>query len=227
MLPTAVIYELFCNFARAIANNINFERMKKLIIALLLSLPTLLSAQENTWEKPKAQTQQNTDQKYLVGAVPMIDGKVTFTTTISAPGKSRQQIYDIVLAQLTQLVKEEEQYENSRIALQDTAKWLVVGSYQEQLVFKRQALSFDYTRLMYTLMVECSDGEAKVTMTRIHYLYEEERDPQSLAAEEWITDQYGLTKKKNKLARLSGKFRRKTIDRKDYLFEMLTNALTK
>ena len=64
-------------------------------------------------------------------------------------------------------------------------------------------------------------------MTRIHYLYEEERDPQSLAAEEWITDQYGLTKKKNKLARLSGKFRRKTIDRKDYLFEMLTNALTK
>ena len=201
--------------------------MKKLMITLLLCLPMAISAQDNTWEQPKAQTQQNPDQKYLAGAVPVVDGKVTFTTTISAPGKSSQQIYDIMLAKLTELAKVEGQYENSRVNLQDTEKKLIVGSYQEQLVFKRQPLSFDYTRLMYTLMVECSDGEAKVTMTRIHYLYEEEREPQNLIAEEWITDQYGLTKKGTKLARISGKFRRKTIDRKDYLFELFNNALTK
>ena len=201
--------------------------MKKLMITLLLCLPMAISAQDNTWEQPKAQTQQNPDQKYLAGAVPVVDGKVTFTTTISAPGKSSQQIYDIMLAKLTELAKEEGQYENSRVNLQDMEKKLIVGSYQEQLVFKRQPLSFDYTRLMYTLMVECSDGEAKVTMTRIHYLYEEEREPQNLIAEEWITDQYGLTKKGTKLARISGKFRRKTIDRKDYLFELFNNALTK
>ena len=201
--------------------------MKKLMITLLLCLPMAISAQDNTWEQPKAQTQQNPDQKYLAGAVPVVDGKVTFTTTISAPGKSSQQIYDIMLAKLTELAKEEGQYENSRVNLQDTEKKLIVGSYQEQLVFKRQPLSFDYTRLMYTLMVECSDGEAKVTMTRIQYLYEEEREPQNLIAEEWITDQYGLTKKGTKLARISGKFRRKTIDRKDYLFELFNNALTK
>ena len=201
--------------------------MKKLMITLLLCLPMAVSAQDNTWEQPKAQTQQNPDQKYLAGAVPVVDGKVTFTTTISAPGKSSQQIYDIMLAKLTELAKEEGQYENSRVNLQDMEKKLIVGSYQEQLVFKRQPLSFDYTRLMYTLMVECSDGQAKVTMTRIHYLYEEERDPQNLTAEEWITDQHGLNKQQDKLARISGKFRRKTIDRKDYLFEMFTNALTK
>lgn len=201
--------------------------MKKILIALLLSLPMVAVAQENSWEKPKAQIQKNSDQKYLVGAVPEIDGKVTFTTTISAPGKSSRQIYDIMLEQFSELLSEECQYENSRINLQDTVKMIVVGSYQEQLVFKRQALNFDYTRMMYTLMAECSDGEAKVTMTRIHYLYDEERDPQNLAAEEWITDKYGLTKKQDKLARLSGKFRRKTIDRKDYLFELFNNALTK
>ena len=201
--------------------------MKKLMITLMLCLPMAISAQDNTWEQPKAQTQQNPDQKYLAGAVPVVDGKVTFTTTISAPGKSSQQIFDIMLEQLTKLAKEEGQYENSRVNLQDTEKMLLAGNYQEQLVFKRQPLSFDYTRLMYTLMVECSDGEAKVTMTRIHYLYEEEREPQNLIAEEWITDQYGLTKKGNKLARISGKFRRKTIDRKDYLFELFNNALTK
>ena len=197
------------------------------MITLLLCLPMAISAQDNTWEQPKAQAQQNPDQKYLAGAVPVVDGKVTFTTTISAPGKSSQQIYDIMLAKLTELAKEDGQYENSRVNLQDTEKKLIVGSYQEQLVFKRQPLSFDYTRLMYTLMVECSDGEANVTMTRIHYLYEEEREPQNLIAEEWITDQYGLTKKGTKLARISGKFRRKTIDRKDYLFELFNNALTK
>ena len=53
------------------------------------------------------------------------------------------------------------------------------------------------------------------------------RDPQTYYANEWITDRYGLNKKKTKLARVSGKFRRKTIDRKDYLFEKFTIALTK
>lgn len=196
------------------------------MIALLLCLPMALSAQDNTWEKPKAQPQQNTDQKYLAGAVPEVDGKVTFTTTISAPGKSARQVYDIMLTHLTALTSEEGQYDKSRVALQDTMKNLLVGNYEEQLVFKRQALSFDYTRMMYTLLVECSDGEAKVTMTRIHYLYEEEREPQHLVAEQWITDEHGLTKKKNKLSRFSGKFRRKTIDRKDYLFELFRNGLT-
>ena len=200
--------------------------MKRLIIALMLSVPTVVGAQDNSWERPRPQTQQNADQKYLAGAVPVVDGKVVFTTTISAPGKSGRQIFDIMLAQFTELAKEEGQYEKSHIALDDTVKMLVVGSYEEQLVFKRQPLNFDYTRLMYTLMAECSDGEAKVTMTRIRYLYDEEREPQNLAAEEWITDEYGLTKK-NRLARLSGKFRRKTIDRKDYLFELFADALTK
>lgn len=201
--------------------------MKKILIALLMTLPLVVSAQDNTWEKPKAQTQQNVDEKYLAGAVPVVDGKVTFTTTISAPGKSRQQIFDIMQAQITELLQEEGQYENSRITLQDTVAMQLVASLQEQLIFKRQPLNFDYTRLMYTLLVQCSDGEAKVTMTRIHYLYDEEREPQAIVAEDWITDRYGLNKKQNKLARLSGKFRRKTIDRKDYLFELFNNALTK
>ncbi|MCR4808532.1 MAG: DUF4468 domain-containing protein [Prevotella sp.] len=201
--------------------------MKKIVIALLTLLSLAVSAQDNTWEKPKAQTQQNVDEKYLAGAVPEVDGKVTFTTTISAPGKSRRQIFDIMQAQLAELVQEEGQYENSRVTLQDTTTMQLVASVQEQLVFKRQPLNFDYTRLMYTLLVECSDGEAKVTMTRIHYLYDEEREPQAIVAEEWITDRYGLNKKQNKLARISGKFRRKTIDRKDYLFELFSNALTK
>ncbi len=200
--------------------------MKHLAIALMLMLPaTAVTAQDNSWERTEQTSNQTPDQKYLEGAVPVVDGHVTFQTTIKAPGKSARQIYDIMQQQLTKMTKEEGQYEQSRIVLEDPDKTSLVGSYQEQLVFKKRALEFDYTRLMYHLFVDCRDGEATVRMTRIYYLYEEERDPQTFRAEEWITDQFGLNKKKTKLARVSGKFRRKTIDRKDYLFNKFSTLL--
>ena len=58
-------------------------------------------------------------------------------------------------------------------------------------------------------------------------LYDEERDMTTCKAEEWINDQYGLNRKKNKLARVSGKFRRKTVDRVDYLFNRFKMLLQK
>ena len=75
------------------------------------------------------------------------------------------------------------------------------------------------------LSVDCFDGRAEVTLTNIFYLYEEERTAMNYKAEEWITDKWGLNKKQNKLSRVSGKFRRKTIDRKDYLFNKLESLL--
>lgn len=167
----------------------------------------------------------NPDQKYLEGAVPVVDGKVTFTTTIKAPGKSAGQIYRTVLAELTRMTKEEGQFEQSRVTLADSAKHMACASYQEWLVFKRTALVLDRTRFMYYILANCRDGEAEVKLTRVYYLYEEERDPQSLPGEEVITDEYGLKKNKQKLSRVYGKFRRKTIDRKDYIFNKLTKLL--
>jgi len=142
------------------------------------------------------------------------------------PGKNGKQIYDIMQNQLRRLTKEEGQLEQSRMVLEDPSKLQLVGNYQEWLVFKNKPLNLDRTRLMYHLIVDCKDGEATVSMTRIVYLYDEERDPQTYYAEEWITDRYGLNKKMTKLARVSGKFRRKTIDRKDYLFNLFKTALT-
>jgi colicin import membrane protein len=199
--------------------------MKKLLIAMLLSLPLTMVAQ-NTWEMPEANGQAvNPDQKYLVGAVPMVDGKVVFNTVVEVPGKSAAQIYAIVRQYLQSMTKEANQFEQSRIILDDSVNYEVAGSYQEWLVFKATALVLDRTRLMYNLDVKCLDGKADITMTRIYYLYEEERDPQTFRAEEWITDEVGLTKKKNKLSRVAGKFRRKTIDRKDYLFNKISELL--
>ena len=199
--------------------------MKKLLIAMMMCLP-LLAAAQNTWEMPEADgNAANPDQKYLVGAVPVVDGKVTFNTVIDAPGKSAAQIYDIVKSYLEKMTKEPGQFEQSRIALDDSVTHQIVGTYQEWLVFKSTALVLDRTRLFYNLIADCHDGKADITMTRIYYLYEEERDPQTLKAEEWITDEEGLTRSKQKLSRVAGKFRRKTIDRKDYLFNKFAELL--
>ncbi|MCR4604106.1 MAG: DUF4468 domain-containing protein [Prevotella sp.] len=199
--------------------------MKRLFIALLMSMPLAALAQDNTWEQTTTKVQQNQDEKYLAGAVPEVDGKVTFETTIQAPGKSGSEIYDILQKEMARMTKEPGQFEQSRLTLEDKSKLQLVGNYQEWLVFKNKPLNLDRTRLFYHLIVDCKDGEANVKMTRIVYLYDEERDPITYYAEEWITDRYGLNKKKTKLARVSGKFRRKTIDRKDYLFNKFNELL--
>ena len=205
--------------------------MKKYLIALLTLLPLSMTAQDNTWEKVTINEQTNgktPDQKYLAGAVPEVDGKVLFQTTIKAPGKTQKQIHALVLDFMTKMTTEPGQFEQSRIVLDGAEdQKQVVGSYQEWLVFKNKPLNLDRTRLFYHLIVDCADGEASIKMTRIYYLYDEERDAQTFQAEDWITDRYGLNKKQNKLARVSGKFRRKTIDRKDYLFSKFEQLLTK
>ena len=199
--------------------------MKQLFIAMMMCLPLGMMAQ-NTWEMPEqGGTGASVEQKYLVGAVPVVDGRVEFHTVVDAPGKSAAQVYDIIKAYLVKMTTEKNQLEQSRIILDDSVKHEIAGSYQEWLVFKSTALVLDRTRMMYHLMVKCEDGKADITMTRIHYLYEEEREPQAYKAEEWITDKEGLNKKQNKLARVSGKFRRKTIDRKDFLFNKLADLL--
>lgn len=198
--------------------------MKKLFLTLMMCLPMAMMAQ-NTWEMPEQDTSVNPDQKYLVGAVPVMDGKVVFQTTIDAPGKSADQIADILRGYLKKMTKEPGQFEQSRIVIDDSVNHEIVGTYQEWLVFKSTALVLDRTRLMYNIIAKCDNGKADISMTRIYYLYEEERDPQTFKAEEWITDEEGLTKNKKKLSRVSGKFRRKTIDRKDYLFNKFTQLL--
>lgn len=200
--------------------------MKKIFIAILLCLP-LMAVAQNTWEMPEngRGEKSNPDSKYLAGAVPVVDGKVLFETTINAPGKTATQIYDILLAQMTAMTKEDNQLEQSRIVLKDSLKNEIIASYQEWLVFKSTALVLDRTRLFYNLVVDCKDGRANVKMTRIYYLYDEERTPTTFKAEECITDEYGLKRKKDKLSRVYGKFRRKTIDRKDYIFNKFADLL--
>ena len=204
-------------------------KMKQLLISLLVALTAPLSAtaQDNAWEQSESSTAQavNPDQKYLAGAVPLVDDYISFETTIAAPGKSQKQVLDIMRQQLTALTKDASQLDQSRLVIDDADKGQLCGSYRERLVFKNKPLQLDYTIFNYHVIADCRDGEATVKLTRIIYIVDPERDAQMMRGEEWITDRYGLNKSQTKLARVSGKFRRKTIDRKDYLFNLFAKAL--
>ena len=200
-------------------------------MAILALMPLTLWAQDNTWEQPEEEQEAevspakvNPDQKYLAGAVPMVDGKVVFAKTIEAPGKSAADIYHIVLKYMDKMTREKNQIK-SQLVVTDSTKYEIGGSYEEWLVFRSNAIALDRTRLYYTLVVQCSEGKADVTLSRIRYLYEEERKPQRLKAEEWITDKEAVNKKNTRLQPFTGKFRRKTIDRKDFLFNKLESLL--
>lgn len=214
--------------------------MKKIIMTMIAMLPIVCMAQSK-WEKPADNTQQdnkrkaliqknpaNEDPKYLEGAIPIVDGKVVFTLDYPVPGRSAEQIYTIIYNVLNKLTQEENQFKASKIALVNKEDHIIAARFKEWLVFQNTLLSLDRSVFNYTIIATCSDGHANVTMSRISYQYEKEReDTEGLetTAEEWITDEYALTKKKNRLAKYTGKFRRKTIDRKDEIFETISSAL--
>ena len=205
--------------------------MKKLFFTMLALVPLTLWAQDNTWEinedevvKPEVKAKAKVEVKYLKGAVPEVNGQVVFSKHIEAPGKTASQIYDIMLQYMERLTKTSYQID-SKISTTDAQNHEIVGIYQEWLVFKNTTLSLDRTRFFFALRAKCSDGAVDIEMMRIRYLYEEERTPQRMTAEEWITDKEAVNKKNTKLLPMSGKFRRKTIDRKDYLFNKFESLL--
>ncbi|MCR5513450.1 MAG: DUF4468 domain-containing protein [Prevotella sp.] len=201
--------------------------MKKIVMMALVALSSLsLWAQDNTWEKIEVEKvdKANPDAKYLKGAVTEVDGKVVFSKTIDAPGKTADEVYNIVKNYLLKMTTEPNQ-ESARLAFEDKEKHELAASFNEWLVFKSSSLMLDQTRLLYVIKARCSEGKAVIEMANIHYVYDEFRKPQRYTAEEWITDKEALNKKGTKLLPLSGKFRRKTIDRKDFLFNKFESLL--
>jgi len=210
--------------------------MKKLIIAVLLMSATVAQAQDNTWTRPQDNVQEkqalfksnkkneNKDPKYLKGAVPEVDGRVVFSHEVNAPGKGAAEIYTILVKKLQEMAHSEEQIK-SEVAIVNDATREIGATFEEWMTFKSSALVLDRTRFYYTVHVLCYDGRASVNISRLRYLYEEERQPMRMTAEEWISDSNAMNKKQTKLLPGSGKFRRKTVDRMETVFNQIDAAL--
>jgi len=202
--------------------------MKQFLIVLMMLMPLMATAQDNTWERIEVEEQpkENPDAKYLApNAIPEVDGMVKFETTLYAEGKTADEIYDILLQQLTKMTTEPNQIAGSVVVMQDRTKHEMGAIFHEWLVFKSSALTLDRTQMNYQIYIVTRDGEAYVAIRHITYDYDLERKPQHYTAEEWITDKYAVNKKHTKLYPISAKFRRKTIDRKDFIFNKFNSLI--
>ena len=179
--------------------------MKHLFL-LLAFLPFFLSAQE--------------DAKYLEGAVPVENGKVVFTKEIQIPSLSQNEVYETAL----KWAEERFNNEDCRVVYQNRDKGEMAATGKEYIIFSSTALSLDRSKMSYQLLIYCQDQLCTIKLTNIRYDYDVayQREPEKYIAEEWITDENSI--RKGKLNRISGKFRRKTIDFGDELFTGAMNA---
>lgn len=208
--------------------------------AATTATPATTASQGSGWviptatkkETPKPAAQVNgaklkEDPKYLEGAITFDEqGKIVFDTEIEAPGKSAIQLYDLVFDYMSGLTQDKES-KASRMALVNKDEHIIANAMDEWLVFSNSFISLDRTECKYNLIAKITDGKVSLSINHINYIYEEGRQTGfKLPAEEVIIDKVALTKKKNDLARIFGKFRKKTIDRKDQIFNEIA-ALVK
>lgn len=195
-------------------------------------VPTMTEeVEEKKVEKTAEGVVLKEDPKYLAGAIQLnAEGKVEFVLDTQASGKSADEIYSIVFQYMSKLIKNEQNI-NSRIALvnrNNKNEQIIACIMDEWFVFNQSFISLDRSETKYQLVATISDNHLHLSMTRIVFNYEEGRSTGfKEPAENVITDKYALTKKKNDLAKIYGKFRRGTIDRKDQIFNDLTKLVRK
>jgi len=180
------------------------------LVLFMICLPVTLWADND---------KDDDDSRYLAGAVPEVDGRVVFSREFSIPGMSQDEIYERMLKWLDGRMAQNKN--NSRVVYKE--KGVIAAAGEEWLVFSSTALSLDRTWLTYQVTVNCQPQKCTMEVEKIRYTY---REKEKYAAEEWITDKYALNKAKTKMVRGLAKWRRKTVNFADNLFEEAAKALS-
>lgn len=185
--------------------------MKRLLF-LLLCLPAVLAAQDNS--------------RYRPGAVAVVDGKVVFSREIAAPGLTQEQVYDIALA-WAQNQFNGTSLEKNRVLYSNRKAGDIACMGEQFLTFAHKALSLDRATINYQMQITCINGKCIARIMSIRYLYNVVDKMETLRAEEMITDEHAFNKKQTKMLSNTGKFRKHTIDLADQLFGELAAAIGK
>jgi flavin reductase (DIM6/NTAB) family NADH-FMN oxidoreductase RutF len=179
----------------------------KIALLMILLIPAFIFAQ------------QKNEDRYLSGAVPEIDDRVTFQKDYDLPGVNTNTIYSRVYNRLEKLMLQNGN--ESRIVFSDKEEGQIVALGEEYLVFSSNAFSLDRALMSYYITATCSDEKCNIKIDRIKYFYNETRS----SAEEQITDKIALNKKKTKIYPGYKKLRVSTIDLADNYFSEITQAL--
>lgn len=199
--------------------------MKRIALILLCAVCTLMSF------GAKNKVDKIDYTKYLEGAVVEENGIVTFTKTFTVKGMDEAQIRSLVLGYIkTTLVGGGIEGPRTRLVDDGKENGTMVARIEEWMVFKRGFAYLDATRFRYTVTAKVEGNKVTLKINQISYLYDENIDDENqptgeggtiYVAEEWITDANALNKKKNKLAKGSGKFRYRTCERVDKIFNKM------
>ncbi len=190
--------------------------MKKLLFALLLVLPMTLMAKDKD------------DSKYLAGAVPEENGAIIFKKSFRVPGKSTQEISKTLEEWMNTLVDQSIEAPGKYARIMESTDTQVVARVCEWLVFKKKALYLDRARFRFQLQADVQGDHVTLSVSQLTYYYDEDMQGENgyiIKAEEWISDAEALNKKGTKLYPKSGKFRRKTVDRMESLFDSALDLL--
>ena len=195
---------------------------KNILFAALMCWSLFLMAGKRDYYK---------DPKYLLGAVPETEGVVTFQKSLTVTDKSEQQVYDILLAYINNSIMSNaipnQQY--SRLISEEKGNGTIVARIEEYMTFSHVFLNLDRTRFRYLLSAKVTGQKVNITITQVSYYYNEDREGKNgvnYKAEEWITDKVAVNKKGTRLYPRSGKFRMRTVDRVQEIFEGFKDALT-
>ena len=181
--------------------------MKKFALCLVLIisfLPTAMMAED--------------DSKYLVGAVPEVDGKVVFTKEFDLAGIDQSSIYEHIHNWLDNHMKAIGN--GSRIVYAEKEKGEIVATVEEYIVFNSGGFFLDRAMINYNLVIYCKPGKCEVQIDRIRYQYEDKR----YTAEAYISDKVALNRNKTAVIRGYRKFRISTVDYVNDMFDKVRIA---
>jgi len=172
---------------------------------------------------------------YMQGAVPMVNGAITFSKTIEAPGKKMSDLYLALSSWASARYMagiengkwtDKDYFRNldfAKIKSADKEKGLIVCQGNEELVFSNKLLEKDFTQVEYILTLNITDGKVTATMNNIFYVYTFTSEKERFSAESYITDDASFTKK-GKWIKANRKFRVKTINLANELFDEITTV---
>lgn len=167
------------------------------------------------------------DAKYLAGGVPEKNNVVTFRKSFTVENKSKTEIVSALSSYMNNLTKSAIESQRTRMISDGSEDGVVVAKVEEYMVFTKKALNFDRTRFRYQISAAVEENTVNVTLSQVSYYYNEDMEGNNgvtYKAEEWITDKEALNSKGTKLLPRSKKFRIKTIDRVEAIFNSLLDV---
>ena len=212
--------------------------MKKSLTALMaLFMPFMMNetAAQGIFSNKEYDGGRQELTSYVIGKVPMVDGLVSFSETIEVPIK-KENLYARVAQWASFRFNPDTEngkwpsanyFKNTayaRVLTSDKESGTFKIQGNEDLIFTSKALVKDVAVVSYIMRISIEDGKVTATIDNIAYTYTLSDNPERIVAEDWITDDEAFTSK-GKLRKVNGKFRVKTIDLKDALFDDLRNAL--